>query len=109
VAFRQNTSDQETLWNLGMIVNNVELTAREAHRHSKARAIRWAMERGTTSSTSLCTKSFKRRLRLRALEIQTQHLEAFRLTVQRVVVLKNNKAPILMLLNYYVNQTWKEC
>jgi hypothetical protein len=31
VAFRQNTSDQETLWNLGMIVNNVELTTREIH------------------------------------------------------------------------------
>jgi len=32
----------------------------------------------------------------RAVEIQTQHLEAFKLGVQRVVVLKNNKAPILM-------------
>jgi hypothetical protein len=38
-----------------------------------------------------------------SVETQTQYLEAFKLRVQRVV-LKNNKAPKLMLLNYYVNQ-----
>jgi hypothetical protein len=29
VTFRQNTSNRETRWNLGMIVNNVELTVSE--------------------------------------------------------------------------------